>query len=214
MNADPFRRILGFSLSAIQEFNEKPGSGRGTFILVLACRHLNCAVIAASGAMEDHMHCIVYQSGYKYQLKQDYTVDIPIRPSEDIGLLHGFISLNTDGKLFIKSGYAWDGPSGPTIDTRNFMRASLVHDALYQLMREGYLDGDIYRKKADLLLREHCMEDGMSAIRAWWVYQGVRFGGGPAADPDKRRQLKHAPKHHSSKEQTIQPIQGNKRVNW
>ena len=140
------------------------------------------------------MKCIAYKGGYKYQLKRDYTRDIPIKPAADI--VSEFISLSSNGALFIKSGYAWDGPSGPTIDTQNFMRGSLIHDALYQLMREKpeSLDEKIYREQADRLLQEHCKEDGMTSIRAWWVYQGVRFGGGPSADPDKDRPIKHAPK--------------------
>ena len=138
------------------------------------------------------MSCIEYRGGYKYQLKKDYTDIIPIRPSSNIN--SQFISLSNTGSLFIKSGYAWDGPSGPTIDTQNFMRGSLVHDALYQLMREGTLDDQLYRESADRLLQVHCIEDGMSRIRAWWVYQGVRFGGGPSADPDIKRPIKHAPK--------------------
>ena len=47
---------------------------------------------------------------------------------------------------------AGDGPSGPAIDTKNFMRASLVHDALYQLMRLGTLDKS-RRQYADRLLQ-------------------------------------------------------------
>ena len=50
--------------------------------------------------------------------------------------LPGIMSLNESGCLQIAAGYAWDGASGPTIDTRNSMIASLVHDALYQLIRE------------------------------------------------------------------------------
>ena len=38
--------------------------------------------------------------------------------------------------MIVEKDYAWDGPSGPTIDTSNSMRASLVHDVLYQAMRE------------------------------------------------------------------------------
>lgn len=138
------------------------------------------------------MKCIAYKSGYKYQIKKSYSVEIPIKPT--VSIESEFISLSIDGVLALKSGYAWDGPSGPTIDTLNFMRGSLVHDALYQLMREKCLDANIYREKADRLLQEHCKEDGMTSIRAWWVYQGVRFGGGTSADPDKDKPIKHAPK--------------------
>lgn len=58
------------------------------------------------------------------------------------------------------------------------MRGSLVHDALYQLMRENHLDEDRWRPTADDILRRLCREDGMSAIRAWYVYQGVGNGSG------------------------------------
>ncbi len=91
--------------------------------------------------------------------------------------------INSDGKLLIKAGYSWDGPSGPTIDTRNFMQGSLVHDALYQLMRECIIEQSL-RKGADEILRNICRKDGMSKIRAWWVYQGVRIGGASSAKPD------------------------------
>ncbi len=70
---------------------------------------------------------------YKYQLMADYILQIDIKPIQNIELK--FLSLSSEGALPIKKFYAWDGPSGPTIDTRDFMRGSLVHDALYQLMR-------------------------------------------------------------------------------
>ncbi len=133
------------------------------------------------------MECILYKGGYKYQLKDGYVAATGVRPPQAIQT--EYISLAQDGTISIKVGYAWDGPSGPTIDTLNFMRGSLVHDALYQLIREGHLDGATYREPADRLLQRTCMEDGMSKLRAWWVYQGVRLGGGPAVDPanDKPR---------------------------
>lgn len=85
--------------------------------------------------------------------------------------------------LVVREGYAWDGPSGPAISTRTFMRASLFHDALYQLIREGHLAAS-YRKDADQVLRDVCLEDGMCALRAWWVYHAVRLGAGYAARGD------------------------------
>ncbi len=60
--------------------------------------------------------------------------------------------------LTIYPHYAWDGPSGPTFDTKTNMRASLFHDALCQLIGEGLLDKSD-RKYADELLRTHMLED-------------------------------------------------------
>jgi len=114
---------------------------------------------------------------------------ISIRPGNDIKT--DYIDLTSTGKITIKKGYAWDGPSGPTVDTLNFMRGSLVHDALYQLMREEELDKVIYREPADRLLQSMCKEDGMSSVRAWWVYQGVKRFGDPSADPAHKKPVIH-----------------------
>ena len=138
------------------------------------------------------MNCIAYNTGYKFQLKEPYALLIPIRPDAVVSL--EFLSLTREGLLTINKGYAWDGPSGPTIDTLNFMRGSLVHDVLYQLMREGKLDHAVHRLAADRLLRALCLEDGMSRLRAWVVYQGVRRFGDPSADPAHQRPVIRAPK--------------------
>ena len=118
---------------------------------------------------------------YKYTLVDDYAIDtdIKVKTPGDFGLL----AITKKGRLTIKKGYAWDGPSGPTIDTKNFMRGSLVHDALYQLMREDKIDQD-QRLRADEILREICIDAGMSKIRVWWVFKGVRIGGSKFTKPD------------------------------
>lgn len=129
------------------------------------------------------MSKIYYRDGYKYQLVNTCITTIGIKPPYNIE--HDYISLATDGTLTIRRGYAWDGPSGPTFDTKNFMRGSLVHDSLYQLIGEGLLPLSD-REQADCELRRICIEDGMSAIRAWWVYQAVHwFGNTAAATPEK-----------------------------
>lgn len=133
---------------------------------------------------------IAYRDGYRYQLGADYWCSTLIIPSDHVAT--EYILLDIDGGITIREGYAWDGPSGPTIDTPNFMRASLVHDALYQLMREGYISIN-HRQAADRLLQRLCREDGMSWVRAWWVYAGVRLGGASAAAPDNEPPLIWAP---------------------
>lgn len=135
------------------------------------------------------MNTIRYRDGYKYQLEDDYSVATRVIPPAAIEL--GWCALSADGVLTIRRNYAWDGPSGPTFDTGNFMRGSLIHDALYQLMREGCLPFD-FRRAADDELYFACIEDGMSKLRAWWVYQGVRrFGAEHAAIAEKL--IKEAP---------------------
>lgn len=94
-------------------------------------------------------------------------------------IINGFITLSTSGLLTISKGYAWDGPSGPTIDTKTFMKGSpppppLVHDALYQLMRMKLLPIS-HKDYADRILQRICKDDGMCRLRAWYVYWGVRL---------------------------------------
>ena len=114
---------------------------------------------------------IYYRAGYKYQLTEDFSVHVNIRCGETITT--PYIRLSKMGCLVIKSGYAWDGPSGPAIDSKTYMRASLAHDALYELFRSGELS-IIYRKRADRIFYDLCLADGMWKIRAWIAYKAVR----------------------------------------
>ena len=61
-----------------------------------------------------------YTAGYKYQLCGNEIFRTPFRPEADIGTR--FIELTTSGILTVKDGYANDGCSGPTLDTRTVLR--------------------------------------------------------------------------------------------
>ena len=125
--------------------------------------------------------------GYKYQLVDRVVVDTGL-PVELYGSIHTeYIILRRTGRLFIKPGYCWDGASGPTIDTQNTFKASLVHDALYQLMRERLIL-QRHRKHVDELLRKMLIEAGMSKFRASIWYWAVRkFAKKSATDKQKPR---------------------------
>jgi len=124
---------------------------------------------------------IHYRGGYKYQLDFSYSVRTPICPTKDVHC--EFVSLTRDGLLTVEEGYAWDGASGPTIDTASSMRGSLVHDALYQLMRQNLLPHTC-RPAADDMLFNLCVEDGMFRWRAWLWRKMV----GEFADPASRHE--------------------------
>ena len=151
------------------------------------------------------MKTIRYRCGYKYQLAEGYSLKLEMLQrhgawseahgedgERDAGIKTEYIELSADGVLTIKAGYAWDGPSGPTIDTKSFMRGSLVHDALYQLMRNEHLPASC-REEADQELYRLCREDGMCRFRAWYVLLGVRKGAGFAASPKSRKSICSAP---------------------
>jgi hypothetical protein len=132
---------------------------------------------------------IYYKSGYKYQLHTTCTYMSPIY---GYNISTRYIRLTEDGMLTIYQGFCWDGPSGPTIDSKNFMRGSLIHDALYQLIREEHLP-ESERYTADIVLRMICLEDGMSKIRAWWVFTGVSKFASFAASPQNKKKIIKAP---------------------
>ena len=136
------------------------------------------------------MSSIKYKAGFKYQLVKDYHCIISIKPKQVISTT--YISLTKQGLLTIRQGYAWDGPSGPSIDTKTFMRGSLVHDALYQLMRSSLLH-PARRLEADKILKKICLEDGMCSFRAWYVYEALRWEGSAAADPKNKKRTLTAP---------------------
>jgi len=134
-----------------------------------------------------------YSAGYKYQLAESCTVTMPDLPVRTREIDTDYIWLGDANLLIIKKGYAWDGPSGPTIDTKDFMRGSLVHDALYQLIRGNHLDKNEYRVLADKELYRICREDGMSWVRANVVYYTLRVFGNPAARPEADHKVIDAP---------------------
>lgn len=109
------------------------------------------------------MNPIRYEGGYRYQLNHRYEVHTGLYPPEDKRISTRYICLSKSGLLTIREGYAWDGPSGPTIHTKSFMRGSLEQDTLYQLMRLGLLPPS-YREAADQRLRQVCLEDGMGRL--------------------------------------------------
>ncbi len=134
---------------------------------------------------------ILYRSGYKYQLASNYSISSGIRPKKNVDMK--FIKLDTQGNLRILEGYAWDGPSGPVADTKENMRASLVHDALYQLMRKRKLTAKAHKDKADRLFKKLCIQDGLSRSRALGYYLGLKVGGRPSTDPKNQKPVLRAP---------------------
>jgi len=138
---------------------------------------------------------IGYKAGYKYQYTDpyypvmlskapgdsifDYNRNVTIHPNDqpwdrEYIQCGPFLKLWPNGKMRILEGYAWDGPSGPAFDTDNFMTPSMVHDSLYQLMRNKVLPVDPFKKVADELMYTMCRRRGMCAPRAWWCRRGVQ----------------------------------------
>lgn len=127
------------------------------------------------------MTCIRYRAGYKYQLRASYAVLLPeLADASRAPIVTDWIELDPDGTMRIRAGYAWDGASGPTWDSKSSMRGSLLHDAAYQLCRMGLLALSM-RAAIDAMFRRICEEDGMWSPRAALWYHAVRIFAKPAA---------------------------------
>jgi len=134
---------------------------------------------------------IEYTEGYKYQLAKDYGIQVMVFP-HPADVVTDFIELTLNGQLLIKKGYAWDGASGPTVDTKSTIRGSLIHDALYELMRKEYVS-QLYRAAADMELYKAITQDGMGRVRAYWWHREVRKWAAKAASPESRKRICEAP---------------------
>lgn len=103
---------------------------------------------------------------YKYRLLQDISGWVDLQDKILEKPIHTkYCSLFTGGRIIGREGYAWDGASGPTIDTQSSMHCSLDHDILWQLIEEGYLDSSWYPVSNDHL-ESQGRTDGMWTPRA------------------------------------------------
>ncbi len=126
------------------------------------------------------MEKIYFKAGYKYQLTRPYSVFTGIYPKEDI--VYPFFTIKENGWLHVKEGFAWDGASGPTLDSKSSMRPSLVHDCFCQAAKDRKIDYKEYAPQYNQLFKKMCIEDGMWGIRANIWLAGVVIGRG--GDPD------------------------------
>lgn len=133
---------------------------------------------------------VFYSKGYKYQLRKDFITKLAyFNRLRDIKT--DYCTL-IDGELHVFVKYAWDGASGPTIDTVNTIRGSLVHDVLYQLIRDGHLPF-VYWEKADDELYRFLAKDGMSSVRVGAWEWGLDFADGEYAKDEHKKPILIAP---------------------
>jgi len=131
---------------------------------------------------------LYFKDGYKYWVNRPYHIQIAIHPDKPLCIsfktvdINGncaeipMVTLDVKGNLIVYPSYVWDGASGPTWDSLNSMIGSLVHDVLYQMIREGLIE-ELYKSYADQLLHNICTEDGMWNFRAdYWQWAVGCFG--------------------------------------
>ena len=111
---------------------------------------------------------------YKFKVEENFSIELPFKIPD---FEHPYAS-SKDGILSVKKGYAWDGASGPIINTRDTLVASLVHDVLYQAMRLNLIKSSKENRKiADKNFFEILKMHGVNSIRRKVWYFAVRLFG-------------------------------------
>jgi hypothetical protein len=137
---------------------------------------------------------IAYYSGICFQLGTTYQVQTDLHPLYDITT--EYIDLTMGGLLTIRHGYGWDGVSfEPLRRNKMMMRGSLVHDALADLARKGFLDQRHFHA-INKELEKICEEDGVPESYGEWIYFAVDVvsnGKWAKFGEDSGRKLQFAP---------------------
>lgn len=125
-----------------------------------------------------------YIEGAKYQVAEDYRVQTPVTGEAIMGEL---FELWPDGLMVVRKGFCWDGASGPTIDTKASMSASLVHDVFCLCMRDRRLSYENWQDTVNAFFEQMCRRAGMWGWRARLWHAGVEFcdAGNPDQGPDR-----------------------------
>lgn len=117
---------------------------------------------------------------WRYKLVEDDYFVFPYRLDLGFGRLDlefGMYELYYEvGESYIRvyKGYAWDGATGPVIQTETTKKASLVHDVLCQAIGEGLLP-ESNQKTADEIYRYIAEQEGMSIVRRNVHYWAIRL---------------------------------------
>lgn len=107
--------------------------------------------------------------GWVYTLRTNYSENFPAlrgifyNPNE-------YVCVFPTGDISIRFGYSWDGATC-TLNTKDLIEPSLIHDALYQCLREG-ADKSL-KKIADLVFYDALLRNGVNKFVAWVMYQAV-----------------------------------------
>lgn len=117
---------------------------------------------------------------YKFQLETYGTYELP----PDLARRAKALKWNVKVPFYTVSpktasaqaGYAWNGASGPVPDTHRTLRATLIHDVLYQAIREGQISR-VSRLLADDVMDAILKEDGMWRVTRMFWYIAVRTFG-------------------------------------
>ena len=114
---------------------------------------------------------------WRYELCKSYSLDFAAEYGMSLQVNPQY-NPPTDGALYTISenqltafqGFRWDGATGPTLQPKSSVRATLVHDVMCAAIAQGALLRDS-RANADLIFREILKADRMPKFRRdiWYL---------------------------------------------
>lgn len=132
-----------------------------------------------------------YKKGYKYQLVEDLVLPSDILPPNNQDIHTYYVSLLKNGDWVFKRGWAWDGVSGPMMDTKATFPGGCGHDGGAYLLRQGKLPPE-YKEPVDLWLPNLFLEYGMWEFRAKYAWKAVSLVDS-FADPESAKKIHEVP---------------------
>ena len=129
-----------------------------------------------------------YRKVQGFRVEQTWELQTPIATRRIIRT--DWVDL-VEGLLVMKKGFCFE-PSGPTIKTKSIMQGCCAHDAVYYLIRNGYLE-PLWKEFADDLMHVIHIEDGVTKLRASYFRWFVQKFGDPSIDPRNRNRVLTAP---------------------
>jgi hypothetical protein len=117
---------------------------------------------------------IAYTHADKFVLGKDAIFKLSFAPQYTVDT--SYARFTPDGVLIVKRGFLWSA-NFPAMNTENTRPASLVHDALYELIKDGHLPRKPFKNLADMVMRDVLLECGILDARAWAWYMAVQIGG-------------------------------------
>lgn len=130
------------------------------------------------------MSKIKYKHGFKFYLAEDFSLRIDDLP--DANVLGMYKLQMAHQTLTICKGYMWD----KGFRDKRFIRAQLVQEAMYQLIRLGYLPYE-WRSKINTIYYGLMVEDGVPKPVAWMLKKWADVFGNVASN--KSRKVLFAP---------------------
>lgn len=135
-------------------------------------------VILTSGPMRYHR---LEEGGY--ELVEDWWCWSRLIAGWAARLDNGTAEQSQGGTLTLRKGFKCDGPSGPTIDTPDFMEGAFAHDAGARMCRASKLPWRAWKPRYDALLLGICKQKGMGWLRRAYIALALRFFGWGAFKP-------------------------------